>query len=65
MAANTLTNMILWIQHAESVYIVVFKKSTSRDIRTKDTPGMTPTKYIFYHILFAVNDILEPFSTKF
>ena len=42
-----------------------FNKSTPRDIRIKGTPRMTPTKYTFYHFLFAVNHILEPFSTRF
>ena len=31
MAANTLANTILWIKHAELLYVVVLKK--------KDTPG--------------------------
>ena len=42
-----------------------FDKSTPQDIRIKGTPRMTPTKYTFYHILFAVNHILGPFSTSF
>ena len=47
------------------LFFFFFNKSSSRDIRIKGTPRMTPTKYTFYHFLFPVNHILEPFSTRF
>ena len=41
------------------LFFVFFNKSTPRDIRIKGTPRMTPTKYTFYHILFAVNHTFQ------
>ena len=58
MPANTLANIILWIKHAELLYLL--KKSTPRDIWVKGKPGMTATVYILSHTLCC-----EPYIRAF
>ena len=54
MAANTLANTILWIKHAELLYVVVLKKSTPRGIWVKGKPGMTATVYmLWFNLIFG------------